>query len=141
MCTKLDVYVLLEKTIGGIKNLETTVTFSTLYTGQRQKDKLYEKIGLENIFEFYSDPDQYRRLKIFKKIISNKCLLTVSCFLYSKTNKYAFLFSASVDLDAQTTHIGDLIFTVRMTDDENDTLTFTMTTDPSNGPFQIKDCT
>ena len=72
--TKFDVYALLEKTIGGIKNLETTATFSTLCTGQRQKDKLYEQIGLENIFEFYSDPDQYRRLKIFKKIISNKCI-------------------------------------------------------------------
>jgi len=41
--TKFDVYVLLEKTIGRIKNLETTATFNTLYTGQRQKDKLYEK--------------------------------------------------------------------------------------------------
>jgi hypothetical protein len=90
--TKFDVYVLLEKTIGGIKNLETTVTFSTLYTGQRQKDKLYEKIGLENMFEFYSDPDQYRRLKIFKKIISNKCLLTVSCFYILKQINMHFYF-------------------------------------------------
>ncbi|XP_076083164.1 uncharacterized protein LOC143054138 [Mytilus galloprovincialis] len=44
---------------------------------------------------------------------------------------------ASVDLNVTTTLIGDLVYNIQMTDDENDTLTFTMTTDPSGGPFSI----
>ncbi|XP_062579590.1 uncharacterized protein LOC134241564 [Saccostrea cucullata] len=42
---------------------------------------------------------------------------------------------AEVTLNASSVHAGDVIFTVRTHDDENDTLTFTMS--PNSAPFQI----
>lgn len=33
--------------------------------------------------------------------------------------------------------LGDLIYTVQIFDDENDTVTFNMTTEPSDAPFEI----
>ncbi|CAG2217631.1 unnamed protein product [Mytilus edulis] len=44
---------------------------------------------------------------------------------------------ASIDLDAPSTMLGDLIYTVQIFDDENDTVTFNMTTEPSDAPFEI----
>ncbi|XP_062599065.1 uncharacterized protein LOC134260528 [Saccostrea cucullata] len=42
---------------------------------------------------------------------------------------------AEVTLNASSVHAGDVVFTVRTHDDENDTLTFTMS--PNSAPFQI----
>ncbi|CAC5400779.1 FAT4 [Mytilus coruscus] len=44
---------------------------------------------------------------------------------------------ASIDLDAHSTVLGDVIYTVQIFDDENNTVTFNMTTEPSDAPFEI----
>ena len=45
----------------------------------------------------------------------------------------------SVNVTATTEWIGELVYTVQVTDPENDTLTMTLITDPADGPFTITD--
>lgn len=52
-------------------------------------------------------------------------------------NVCLLFFKASIDLDAPSTVLGDVIYTVQIFDDENDTVTFNMTTEPSEASFEI----
>ncbi|CAG2238001.1 unnamed protein product [Mytilus edulis] len=83
---------------------------------------------------------------------NNKYLLTVKCYddhhtasgtatisIIKNTDPVFTNLDNSVTVDALTQVNSDIVFTVSVTDDENDQIIFTMTTSPAGGPFDILD--